>query len=92
MFPPMCYVDAACSEVTEYSKLRLSGKLTAEEYTVVTALEEKKGVCPKVKFKIVEWWQEKKMEKKEESKEKNKEMKKEENKKIKKVDRKQPTL
>lgn len=62
MFPPMCYVDAACGEVTEYSKVQLSGKLTAEEYVVITAMEEKKGVCPKVKFKIVEWWQEKKAE------------------------------
>lgn len=80
MFPPMCYVDAACGEVTESSKLRLSGKLTAEEYIVVTALEERKGISPKVKFRIVEWWQEKKIENKAENKAKNKEENKAENK------------
>lgn len=83
MFPPMCYVDAACGEVTEYSKVQLSGKLTAEEYIIVTALEEKKGVCPKVKFKVVEWWQEKKADNKigevrEEYKEEKKQEKREE--------------
>lgn len=60
MFPPMCYVDAACGKVTEETKGRLAGSLTAEEYTVVTSLESKQGVTPQVKFKIVELWQEKK--------------------------------
>jgi stage II sporulation protein R len=60
MFPPMCYVDAACQEVTEETKGRLAGTLTAEEYTVVASLDGKQGITPQVKFKVVELWQERK--------------------------------
>lgn len=60
MFPPMCYVDAACGEVTETTKGRLAGSLTKEEYTVVSAMEQDSGVTPQVKFKVVEMWQERK--------------------------------
>ena len=58
MYPPMCYVDAAWSEVTWESKVRLKGTLTEEEFSIVNANQE--GLQPKVHFKIVEWWQERK--------------------------------
>ena len=58
MYPPMCYVDAAWSEVTWESKVRLKGALTEEEFSIVNANQE--GLQPKVSFKIVEWWQERK--------------------------------
>ena len=58
MYPPMCYVDAAWSEVTLESKVRLKGALTEEEFSIVNANQE--GLQPKVRFKIVEWWQERK--------------------------------
>ncbi len=57
VYPPLCYVDAACLEVTEESKIRLQGSLTKEEFSVI---DDTEGI--NVKFKIVEWWQEKKME------------------------------
>lgn len=57
VYPPLCYVDVACSEVTEESKTCLQESLTEEEFSVIDGTE---GV--NVKFKIVEWWQEKKME------------------------------
>ncbi len=58
MYPPMCYVDAAWSEVTPQSQMRLKGVLTEEEFAIVNA--EQQGLQPKIRFKIVEWWQERK--------------------------------
>ena len=56
MYPPMCFVDASCGEVTVDSELRLKGTLTQEEFTLIHT--EKEEIHPNVKFKIVEWWQE----------------------------------
>lgn len=56
VYPPLCYVDAACSEVTEQSKMELQYRLSEEEYCIVDSTE--KGISAQVKFKIVEWWQE----------------------------------
>ena len=53
VYPPLCYVDVAYSEVTEESKIRLQGSLTQEEFSVIDSSEE-----VNIKFKIVEWWQE----------------------------------
>lgn len=63
MFPPMCFVDAACDDVSDESKEKLKNVLTQEEYEMI-AYEENELLTPKVKFKIVEWWQEKKAENK----------------------------
>lgn len=59
MFPPMCFVDAACDdgEIAESSKRNLAGALTEEEYTVIAAMENQE-LTPKIKLKIVEWYQE----------------------------------
>ena len=57
LYPQMCFVDAAWGYSTEESHLRLQNTLTEEEYLVVSALEQE-GFTPKMKFKIVEWWQE----------------------------------
>lgn len=59
MFPPMCFVDVTSGEVNQESKDNLAETLTQEEYTVISALGEESGVTPVIKFKIVEWWQEK---------------------------------
>ncbi len=56
VYPPLCYVDVAYSEVTEQSKEKLQSSLTEEEYCIVDSTEQ--GVSAHVKFKIVEWWQE----------------------------------
>ncbi|NDO47313.1 stage II sporulation protein R [Clostridium sp. MD294] len=58
VYPPLCYVDVACSEVTEESKIRLQGSLTEEEFCIVDNAEQE--ISTNVKFKIVEWWQERK--------------------------------
>lgn len=56
MYPQMCYVDAAFGFPTEKGEKRLAHTLTEEEYLVVSALEQDKAV-PKIKLKLVEWWQ-----------------------------------
>ena len=58
VYPPLCYVDVAYSEVTEESKIRLQYTLTEEEFSVIDNTENE--INTNVKFKIVEWWQEKK--------------------------------
>ncbi|WP_304508720.1 stage II sporulation protein R [Anaerotignum sp.] len=57
LYPQMCYVDASWGFTTEESYHRLENTLTDEEFLVVTAMEQDK-ITPKVKFKVVEWWQE----------------------------------
>lgn len=57
VYPPLCYVDVAYSEVTEESKMRLKSSLTEEEFCIIDSTEQ--GITTNVKFKIVEWWQEK---------------------------------
>ena len=52
MFPPLCYVDVSCNEVSVDDKKVLENVLNYEEYKLVT--EDTPEV--KVKFKIVEWW------------------------------------
>lgn len=59
MYPQMCYVDAAFGFPTEQGEKRLAQTLTSEEYLVVSALEQERAV-PKIKLKLVEWWQRKK--------------------------------
>ncbi len=59
MYPQMCYVDAAYGFPKEQGEKRLAHTLTKEEYLVVSALEQKKEM-PKIKLKVVQWWQERK--------------------------------
>lgn len=57
LYPQMCYVDAAWGYTTDESYEKLENTLTQEEFLVVSALESDE-LEPKIKFKIVEWWQE----------------------------------
>lgn len=57
LYPQMCYVDAAWGFSTEESHLRLQNALTEEEYLIISAMGQEE-LEPKLKFKIVEWWQE----------------------------------
>ncbi len=59
LYPQMCYVDAAWGFSTQESHQRLENTLTEEEFLIVSSLEQEK-VTPKIKFKVVEWWQEQK--------------------------------
>lgn len=57
LYPQMCYVDASWGFSTAESHQRLKNTLTEEEFLVVSAMEQGQ-ITPKVKFKVVEWWQE----------------------------------
>ena len=56
LYPQMCFVDAAWGYSTEESHIRLQNTLTQEEFLIVSALEQER-VTPKIKLKILEWWQ-----------------------------------
>lgn len=58
LYPQMCYVDASWGYTTDESYQRLENSLTKEEFLVVSAMSQE-DITPKVKFKVVEWWQEK---------------------------------
>lgn len=64
MFPPLCFVDVTHGVVPEDTKEDLKEVLTEEEYRIVTGASYEEEVPIKVKFKIVEWWQERKNDKK----------------------------
>lgn len=56
MYPPLCYVDASVDGVW-VSDGKLKAVLTEEEYKIASAGRNKEGM-PKIKLKIIEWWQE----------------------------------
>lgn len=56
MFPPLCYVDAAKNQIPKKYKQELKNVLTEEEYQLVSRQTSDSGVKIKIKFKIVEWW------------------------------------
>ncbi|MBR3909913.1 MAG: stage II sporulation protein R, partial [Anaerotignum sp.] len=56
LYPQMCFVDAAWGYSTEESHTRLQNALTEEEFLVISALEQEQ-VMPKIKLKILEFWQ-----------------------------------
>lgn len=56
-YPQMCFVDAAWGTSTEESHARLQNALTEEEFLIVSAMEQE-AAAPKIKLKLVEWWQE----------------------------------
>lgn len=60
MFPPLCFVDITHSEMPDEIKDDLKSILTNEEYDIVVRAKSEDIVPVKVKFKIVEWWQERK--------------------------------
>lgn len=56
LYPQMCFVDAAWGYSTEESHQRLQNTLTEEEFLVVSAMEQEEPM-PKIKCRLVEWWQ-----------------------------------
>ncbi len=62
MFPPLCFVDITHGVIPEESKEQLQSILTEEEYDLILAVESSEDIPVKIRFKIVEWWQEKKIE------------------------------
>jgi stage II sporulation protein R len=63
MFPPLCFVDITQGEITPESKTDLENRLPEEAYDLIAHTQTSDEPTVKVKFKIVEWWQELKNEK-----------------------------
>ena len=59
LFPPLCYVDMA-QDVPEASKEQLMRLLPEEGYKLLTYRAESGDASFEIKFKIVEWWQNRK--------------------------------
>jgi len=59
MFPPLCYVDITKNEIDEGAKETLRSILSEEEYMLMDNNIRQTDDIIKIKFKIVEWWQEK---------------------------------
>ena len=60
MFPPLCYVDATRDVLPEEGKQQLKSSLSEEEYKLLTYTSRDNSI--KIKFKIVEWWQNRKLQ------------------------------
>ena len=57
MFPPLCFVDASVKEVPKEDKEILKNVLTDTEYDIVTKAKGEEDIPVKIKFKIIEMWQ-----------------------------------
>lgn len=60
VYPPLCFVDEGCEKLDNGTKEELKNILTQEEYSIILAAENDQEIVPEIKFKIVEWWQERK--------------------------------
>ena len=57
MFPPLCYVDVTKNEIDPATKEILRSMMTEEEYMLMDNNMRQNNDIVKIKFKIVEWWQ-----------------------------------
>ncbi len=60
LFPPLCFVDVTHGTVPDSVKEDLKMVLSQEEYDIVTASDDESDIPIKIKFKIVEIFQESK--------------------------------
>ncbi len=56
MFPPLCFVDESEDQLPQEEEEQLDGILTEEQNELIHYEEENWSV--KIKFKLIEWWQE----------------------------------
>ena len=61
LFPPLCFVDVTHGTVPDSVKEDLKDALTEEEYDILTSADEESDIPIKVKFKIVELFQDSKV-------------------------------
>jgi stage II sporulation protein R len=61
LFPPLCFVDVTHGTVPDDIKEDLKEVLTEEEYQLVTSADEETDIPVKIKFKIVEIFQDSKI-------------------------------
>lgn len=61
LFPPLCFVDATHGTIPDSVKQDLRNALTEEEYSIVTSAGSDEDIPIKIKFKVVEFFQDSKM-------------------------------
>lgn len=61
LFPPLCFVDASHGTVPDSVKQDLKNVLTDEEYRIITTADSDGDIPVKVKFKVVEFFQDSKV-------------------------------
>ena len=57
MFPPLCFVDVACDELSSESKKDLQLVLDEDAYDLIMYNETGKSVLVEIRFKLVDMWQ-----------------------------------
>ncbi len=61
LFPPLCFVDATHGTVPDSVKSDLKNVLSQEEYQLITTADKEEDIPIKVKFKVVEFFQDSKI-------------------------------
>lgn len=61
LFPPLCFVDATHGTVPDSVKQDLKNALSEEEYRIITTADTDEDIPIKVRFKVVEFFQESKV-------------------------------
>lgn len=61
LFPPLCFVDASHGTIPDSVKQDLKDALSEEEYRIVASAEDDDDIPVKVKFKVVEFFQDSKI-------------------------------
>lgn len=61
LFPPLCFVDATHGTVPDSVKNDLKMALTEEEYSIVTSADNDSDIPIKLRFKIIEFFQDSKI-------------------------------
>lgn len=61
LFPPLCFVDATHGTVPDAVKDDLKSALTEEEYNLITSVDSDDEIPIKVKFKVVEFFEDSKI-------------------------------
>lgn len=57
LFPPLCFVDVTHGTIPDQVKNELKSALTDEEYSIVTSAELDSEIPVRIKFKVVEFFQ-----------------------------------
>jgi stage II sporulation protein R len=61
LFPPLCFVDVTHGTIPESAKEELRAALTEDEYGIIASADEEADIPIKIKFKIVEIFQDSKL-------------------------------
>lgn len=61
LFPPLCFVDATHGTVPDSVKSDLKNVLSEDEYQLITTADKEEDIPIKVKFKVVEFFQDSKI-------------------------------